>query len=239
MGKNKDSEFKYLGLEGLSDDQLDILTRSTQNGFKKNSEGRTDLGFYDGKGSDQYNRSPQGILSNIWGGLDGKRDPETDPSLLFKATFDGDYKNVDSNTDIADMFMRLKDERTRRQIEGMMPDEAPAAPAPDPGPELLDDDRPLQEETQAAIDRATEYEAELPNFGTDIFGERNTGVYGYDYDWQNGIRPEGTPGRKDEEADRFANKYKLDIANNMSPSGRKSAVGAPVNVASGISLFGR
>ena len=239
MGKKKDSEFKYLGLEGLSDDQLDILTRNTQNGFKKTNDGRTDLGFYDGKGSQAYNSSPKGSLEMIFGA--NKRDPATDPSLLWKATFDGDYKNVDSNVDIADMYMRLKDERVRRQIDGMMPDEAPA-PTPDPGPELLDDDRPLQEETQAAIDRATQYEAELPNFGTDIFGERNTEVYGYDYDWQNGIRPEGTPGRDDEASEaagRFADKYKLDIANGMSPAGRSSAVGAPVSVGSGISLFGR
>ena len=168
------------------------------------------------------------------------RDPETNPSLLFKAAFDGDY-NMNSSSDVAGMFMRLKDERVRRQIDGMMPDETPAA-APDPGPELLDDDSPLQEETQAAIDRATQYEAELGNFGTDVFGERNTEVYGYDYDWQNGIRPEGTPGRDDEaseEAGRFANKYKLDVANGMSSGGRKSAVSAPVSVGSGISLFGR
>ena len=235
MSKKK-SEFKYLGLEGLSDDQLDILTRNTQNGFKKTLDGRTDIGFYDGKGSQAYNSSPKGSLERMFG-VDN-RDPETDPSLLFKATFDGDY-NMNSASDVAGMFMRLKDERVRRQVEGMMPDQMPGAVAPDPGPELLDDDRPIDEATQGAIDRATQYEAELPNFGTDIFGERNTDVYGYDYDWQNGNRPEGTPGRKDEEAGDFAKKYKLDVANGMSSGGRKSAVGAPVNVGTGISLFGR
>ena len=241
MGKKKDSEFKYLGLDGLSDDQVDILARHTQDGFKRTRDGRIDYGYYDGKGSTDYNQSPVGMLSGIWGGLDGKRDPETDPSLLWKATFDGEYKSLDSGNDIADMFLRLKDERMGRKVKSMLPDEAPAA-EPDPGPELLDEDRPINPETQAAIDRATEYENNMGKMGTDVFGERNTKVYGYDYDWASGIRPEGAPGRDDEASEAagdFANKYKLDIANGMTSGDRKSAVGAPVNVGSGISIFGR
>ena len=115
---------------------------------------------------------------------------------------------------------------------------------PDPGPELLDDDRELQRRySSMQLTVLLNMKAELGNYGTDVFGERNTEVYGYDYDWQNGIRPEGTPGRDDEaseEAGRFADKYKLDVANGMSSGGRKSAVDAPVNVGTqGISLFGR
>ena len=168
------SDFQYLGLDGLSDDQLDILTRNTQNGFKKTNDGRTDVGFYDGKGSQTYNSSPRGQLEMMFGA--NKRDPETDPSLLWKATFDGDFTNVDSDKDVAQMFMRLKDERVRRQVQGMMPDGAPAAEA-DSGPDLLNDDRELQKDTQDAIDRATQYERDLGNYGTDVFGERNTGDY--------------------------------------------------------------
>ena len=228
MGKK--NEIEYKGLSGLSDDQLDQLVMHTQGGFGRRRDGQIDYSYYDGGGSQRYNENS----------FKSKRDPEKDTSLLFKAAFDGDYKNVNSPADIADMYMRLKDERTRRKISGMIPEQGPEADAVK-DPEVLESGI-NPEETQAAIDRAGEYEANLPNYGTDVFGERNTNVYGYDYDWQNGIRPEGTPGRDDEAseaADEFAKNYKLNIASGMKPKDRQSAVDTPVNVKSGVSLFGQ
>ena len=107
-----------------------------------------------------------------------------------------------------------------------------------PTPETSVEEPTVNPETQAAIDRATAYEADLPNFGTDIFGERNTEVYGYDYDWQNGIRPEGTPGAvTGNEAQEFADKYKLGVTGQPQGTSTMPAGGSPVKVGTGIQVF--
>ena len=81
------------------------------------SRARTiDKDFYRGKGSFQYNESPKGKLERTFG---GKRDPETDPSLLFDEAFGDTYqrKNL-SGKDVADMMIEVKDERFKRK-QGM------------------------------------------------------------------------------------------------------------------------
>ena len=127
-------EKKRKGLGGLSDDQIEILYRQTQDGMRKkglpskrrvkdggyanyndedHSRARTiDKDFYRGKGSFQYNESPKGQLEKAFG---VKRDPETDPSLLFNEAFGDTYqrKNL-SGKDVADMMIDVKDERFKR-----------------------------------------------------------------------------------------------------------------------------
>ena len=114
-------------------------------------------------------------------------------------------------------------------LDGLFDKLSEGAAAP---PTTGGDEPTVQPETQAAIDRATAYEADLPNFGTDVFGERNTEVYGYDYDWQNGIRPEGTPG-----AQEFADKYKLAVAGQPQETSSMPTGGSPVKVGTGIQVF--
>ena len=130
---SKDKERKGLG--GLSDDQLEILYRQTQDGMRKkglpskrrtkgggyanytdedHSRARTiDTDFYRGRGSFQYNDSDKGKLERTFG---VKKDPETDPSLLFNEAFGDKYQRKNLNgKDIAKMMIDVKDERYKRK----------------------------------------------------------------------------------------------------------------------------
>ena len=124
------------GLGGLSDDQLEILYRQTQDGMRKkglpskrrtkgggyanytdedHSRARTiDKDFYRGKGSFQYNDSDKGKLERAFG---VKKDPEKDPSMLFNQAFGDKYqrKNL-SGKDVANMMIDVKDERYKRKF---------------------------------------------------------------------------------------------------------------------------
>ena len=141
------------GLSNLSDEQIEILYRQTQDGMRKkglpskrrtkgggysnytdedHSRARTiDKDFYRGKGSFQYNDSDKGKLERTFG---VKKDPENDPSLLFDQAFGDKYqrKNL-SGKDIANMLIDVKDERYKRK--NPKDDSAAAAPGPDPEPD--------------------------------------------------------------------------------------------------------
>ena len=172
MSKNKK------GLGGLSDDQLEILYRQTQDGMRKkglpskrrtkgggyanytdedHSRARTiDKDFYRGNGSFQYNDSDKGKLERAFG---VKKDPEKDPSMLFNQAFGDKYqrKNL-SNKDIANMMIDVKDERYKRKfgdkggapVAGAVdvPEKETVTERPDTRPEM-----PSQPEQQSLFDQ--------------------------------------------------------------------------------------
>ena len=203
------------GLGSLSDDQLEILYRQTQDGMRKkglpskrrvkgggysnytdedHSRARTiDKDFYRGKGSFQYNDSPKGQLEKAFG---VKKDPEKDPSLLFDQAFGDKYKRKNlSGEDIANMMIDVKDERYKRRN----PKEE-AASAPGPAPEtdnsLAIESPRYSPEISQAKERVSQYESETDlNKQGPLFDESTTA---------------DTPA-KDPQA--FADQYKLNLIN--------------------------
>ena len=118
--------------------------------------------------------------------------------------------------------------------------DAPPA-AEEPEQPILADGEKFSPQLSQAILETEKYEMELPYFGTKIFNDRNSEVYGYDkvevpqYDpsdsfYSDRIAPEA--------AANFAKKYKLDLADNFLERGErlndKNSVTGQVGGAAGI-----
>ena len=204
------------GLSNLSDEQIEILYRQTQDGMRKkglpskrrtkgggysnytdedHSRARTiDKDFYRGRGSFQYNDSDKGKLERTFG---VKKDPEKDPSLLFNKAFGDSYqrKNL-SGKDIANMMIDVKDERYKRKNPKDDSATADPGPAPEADTSLAIDSPRYSPEISQAKDRIGQYDASIDSNKQGVLFDESTTA--------------DTPA-KDPQA--FADQYKLNLIN--------------------------
>lgn len=236
-------------VEDLSDEQLDWMVKGTQlgpktvkkwnpNNNKKMDQrdwsgdryidtGSIDYDYYDG--NMRTGRGPTNDLNNIWGGISPKDQEVNRQSQLWGDTADAiGYKNLDSSNDIADMFMRLKDERLNRRLEGL---ETQQEELVEDIPDINTTPTDLSPEDQAAIDSARAYEQALPYYGTRIFGSEEERdalaqmLEPEDYYSENASDRQKQALRFDTfNSQVYADEFKNEVANELSPKGRKSAM---------------